>query len=611
MAPSATGKKNTSTPITDVLELPANQQIANAQNKPLGFKGNADVIQKVMNRTGTNIIASTNRSGTTTCLIQGQPADVARAKKELINGLLIKRVYSVDIPVSVRRFIIGPKGTTLRQIEEKSNTRINFARKEEEDFDENNPDDTIPLTIVGYVTDIMIAKEEIEKIVAEKRAKQTIKIDQFDAKYYPFIAGPHNSNIKKLEEEFDVKIHVPFIAIDGNNVNSSPITITGDKEKAQAAKQALEKNYVTIENTGNVVSITASKRQQKYLRGNSEIFKEVFNETGCTVELPSQDDPSENIAIRGPETQVVQALSLVMAKVKAVHISVLDLAQTYSSYGKDSLTYARYALKYLLDKRAFKGIEKEHNVQTSVPSNEELEKSVYVEFISKEEKDAVIAQLALTNTVRKLTPDRFSTIKIDAYLHQHILNTYRARIQRIEEAQQVDIIFPGEKDQDVLIVYEGDDKAAVKDALAAASAALKEIVSDSSDYVSKSLSIPVNYHDLIRGPKGTTLNAILGLNSGVTVRFGPNDTVEVRGFSKQVNHAISEINKAYQEAQDKNFAKPYSSEFSIPSNFSAHVIGKSGANINKLKEDFGVRIDFGDSDKTEEKVNGKDICSGA
>lgn len=80
-------------------------------------------------------------------------------------------MYSVDIPVSVRRFIIGPKGTTLRQIEEKSNTRINFARKEEEDFDENDPDDTIPLTIVGYVTDIMIAKEEIEKIVAEKVKK--------------------------------------------------------------------------------------------------------------------------------------------------------------------------------------------------------------------------------------------------------------------------------------------------------------------------------------------------------------------------------------------------------------------------------------------------------
>lgn len=77
-------------PITDVLELPANQQIANLPNKPLGFKGNADVIQQVMSKTGTNIIASTNRSGTTTFLIQGAPAEVARAKRELVAGLAIK-----------------------------------------------------------------------------------------------------------------------------------------------------------------------------------------------------------------------------------------------------------------------------------------------------------------------------------------------------------------------------------------------------------------------------------------------------------------------------------------------------------------------------------------
>lgn len=77
-------------PITDILELPANQQIANLPNKPLGFKSSADVIQQVMSKTGTNIIASTNRSGTTTFLIQGPSTEVARAKRELVAGLVVK-----------------------------------------------------------------------------------------------------------------------------------------------------------------------------------------------------------------------------------------------------------------------------------------------------------------------------------------------------------------------------------------------------------------------------------------------------------------------------------------------------------------------------------------
>lgn len=91
MAPASGGKKASSaTQVTDVLELPANQQISNLSSKPLGFKSSADVIQQVINKTGTNIIASTNRSGTTTFLIQGAPAEVARAKRDLVAGLVIK-----------------------------------------------------------------------------------------------------------------------------------------------------------------------------------------------------------------------------------------------------------------------------------------------------------------------------------------------------------------------------------------------------------------------------------------------------------------------------------------------------------------------------------------
>ena len=98
MAPASGGKKanGNAAQVADVLELPANQQISNMASKPLGFKSSADVIQQVINKTGTNIIASTNRSGTTTFLIQGAPNDVARAKRELVAGLVIK-VYIFEM----------------------------------------------------------------------------------------------------------------------------------------------------------------------------------------------------------------------------------------------------------------------------------------------------------------------------------------------------------------------------------------------------------------------------------------------------------------------------------------------------------------------------------
>jgi rRNA processing protein Krr1/Pno1 len=74
------------------------------------------------------------------------------------------------VPSSTRRFIIGAKGATLKQIETKSNTRVNFPRKDDEDFayNEENPDELVIVTIMGDAAGIRIAKEEIEKIVGEK-----------------------------------------------------------------------------------------------------------------------------------------------------------------------------------------------------------------------------------------------------------------------------------------------------------------------------------------------------------------------------------------------------------------------------------------------------------
>ncbi|KAI8636061.1 hypothetical protein BD408DRAFT_426750 [Parasitella parasitica] len=606
MAPASgsSKKKSGATQVTDVLGLPASQQIANMPNTPLGFNS-SNIIQKVIQETGTTIIASTNRSGTTSFVIQGSPADVARAKRELIAGLVIKITEDITVPANTRRFIIGAKGANLKQIEAKSNTRINFPRKDDEEFVHNeDSDESVSVTIVGDAQGIRIAKEEIQKIVGEKAAKQTIKIDNLDSRFYLFLAGPQNNNIKKLEEEFDVKIHIPAVIVDGNTNRVTAISITGDKEKIQLAKQALEKIYDNIANTSRTVAISIPKRQHKYLYGkNGETLKEILAESNCTVELPPFDDPSENVTIRGPEADLVKGLTVVMEKARAVHVSVLDLSESYKSSGKDALKHARSALQYLVVKNSIKKIENDHNVQVGVPQYDELKKAVNLEFVSKVEKDAALAQLAISNIVRELTPEVFGSVDIESYLHQYILSSQRAAIDRIQSTNNVTISVPNEKENSttILLIYGGDDKAAAKASLENASAALKKIAADSSDYISKTTSIPVEFHDALRGPKGTTLNAIIG-ESDAIIRFGPNEKVEVRGLSQDVNRVMTSLQKAFDAAQQVDFSKPFSAEFFIPANFSAHIIGKAGVHINKLKDDLGVKVDIGENNKSEEKL---------
>lgn len=74
------------------------------------------------------------------------------------------------MPASTRRFIIGTQGKTLKQIEAKSNVRVNFPPRSagEEEYKEGQEDEPVAVTLVGDAAGIAIAKADIDKIVAEK-----------------------------------------------------------------------------------------------------------------------------------------------------------------------------------------------------------------------------------------------------------------------------------------------------------------------------------------------------------------------------------------------------------------------------------------------------------
>ncbi|KAI9025329.1 hypothetical protein CLU79DRAFT_84816 [Phycomyces nitens] len=615
-APAATNIKKSSVPhITDILELPANQQTSNQAVKPLGFKSNADVIQQVINKTGTTIIASTNRSGTTTFLIQGAPSDTEKAKRELIAGLVVKRTTEVAVPSSTRRFIIGSKGKTLQMIEAKSGTRINIPpRKEEDELNEETDEEMVNVTIVGDAAGIKIAQAEIEAIVGDKTAKQTIKLDEFHSKYHLLLAGPHNSALKSIEESLGVSVMAPHI-VAGYEVSQEGqsykygFIVSGDKEKVQQAKQLLEDRYVSLKENTTTAKINIPKRQHKYLIGkNGSALREIFDKSGCTVELPSLDDKdSEDVVIRGPKDTIINGITAVMEKSSAVHVTILNLVNVFDDV-KNPRQHIKNVLKYLVSSGQLKKIEQEYDVEVNVPTVDENSTSAPIEFFSKSEKNGVAAYQTGYSLCKNLVPEVFATVKVEPHLYHHISARHGKQLQRIKARYSVEILVPDNEEEDILIIYEGKEGDAqetkvseAKEALEAVTAEIKKIAADSSDYISTSIKIPSKFHSAIRGPKGTTLNAILGEDSLVVVRFGGanEDDVVIRGVTNEVKRAIEELNKIQKEAVYEDFANSYSTEFEIPAMFSPHVIGKSGSNINKLKEDLGVKIDITDPNKSE------------
>ncbi|GAB5585670.1 hypothetical protein Unana1_00570 [Umbelopsis nana] len=642
-APHAPAAKKVRNIVTDTLELAREEQIANQPNKPLGFKSAAESIKQIMTKTGTTINASTSRAGTTTYLIQGKEGDVAKAKREILANLAVKLSVQLEVPSSTQRFIIGTKGATLKQIQTISSTRITIPKREKSDatpeVTENGDDeaDDVPvsITIVGDADGVRIAKAEIMKIVGEKTATQTVKLTNIDSHYYPLIAGADNKKIKALADELDVKIRIPTFSVvtlveadnesdeqSGNKADTA-IVISGDREKVQLAKQSIEKTYADLERVCGTVKFEINKRQHRFIIGKNAVnLMDILEQTGCTVELPASTDASEEVVIRGPKNKLPSAMALAFEKANSVHVQVLDLTRIHKS-ASEQKQHGQNLLRYLMYGSKLKQLESEHGVQIATPRGSISEQKPVLEFVAKEEDAVEKACSSVDDLARSLPPHYFGYATVEPHFHRHIIGRKGQNIQRLSEAHGVSIITPDEKEEssEILLVFEGksseleglDQKAKdakVKESLAAAAAELSKMAADISDFTSKTIKVPAKFHGAIIGPKRTTLNAILGTNadSQVFVKFGSaapsgdkprntdlaEDAVVIRGPIEEVNRVIQEINRVHEEAKHEDFLNSYVAECVIPAEYSAHVIGKAGSNINKLKDDLGVKIDIED-----------------
>ncbi|KAF0396830.1 kh domain containing protein [Gigaspora margarita] len=631
--------------ITEILELSACQQL---QKKEFGNKTTiTDTVKRITNKTNTQIDMSTAKiSGTTTFLIKGNIEDVMRAKRELLDILAVKSEETIQIPVSARRFILGTRGQTLQAITSRTGTRIQLPPRqenniEENEFDYDEDEEMMSVKIEGDTKGINLAKEEITAIVNERTTKRSHRITHIEHHFYPLIFGAHNQRINQISVDTGTKIHAPlYIAPaevgDNQDHPKDYIIINGERDAIKKAIDAIEEIYTTLKSTTRILNVDIPKRQHKFLIGQKgSNLQEILETTGCSLELPALFDPSEKVVVRGPQSKLASALQIVLDKANSIHVETLDIALSHKT--DKPLDHAKNILKYLCN-RSKKKIESDNNVQIIVPKGVALEKSVILEFVGKDPGNVENARKEVNEIVKNLPPSHFAIATIEPHLHRHIIGRKGQNLQRVKETYGVEIIVPDEKDEspDILIVFENRDseevptdkkkrESYVKDILEKAKLELIKAGQDASDFATQTLTIPVRFHRHIIGPKGTTLNGITGGSEApVSVKFGSsrtgaaersanaegkklvqtpmsNDIVVIKGPTEEVERVVKEINKVVEDAKHTEFMNSYTVEFTFPAQYSAHVIGKGGAHVTRLKDKLNVKIDIEGGAKGEEK----------
>ncbi|GAA5902057.1 hypothetical protein JCM6882_000178 [Rhodosporidiobolus microsporus] len=608
------------------------------QRGPRGFsnerredpKSLGDVLKEVMRRNEGVQIEASSSSKLTTFILKGRGASaeakVERAKVELLSWLEKKVTETVEVPANLRALIIGSKGRTLKTITESTGASVQVPREDESTATptENEEDKVISIAISGATTAVSSARDQILAIVRERVSKTTTSLPEIPSELWALLSVRVQPLLEKLQiAAEDVNVFFPRrsfakrgvdVVADGSGEEEKREEkvpqVSGDKEIVKRVVEGLEAELADLRATVRPVTFPLPKRQHRFLVG-SAISQQILEQTGCAVEVPPAENPSEDVVVRGPGRNTVQAMQLVLDLASATPVETLDLFTAHRG-PHDPRVYASQLARYLLVKSRLRPIALSSGTQIYLPRIAEIPnlQNAWLEIVGTAESGAqgvAQARTAIISEVRKLSPTVFSSVQIDSLVHRYLIGKKGAKVRQFEKDQLVEVIFPpaDSSNEDVLLVYTGEDAAAASAALADVGEALKAMAAEFADLTTVTLTIPSSLHGAVIGQGGTTLNAVLGEEKLAHVQFGgasgKEDDVVIRGPKDEVARVQKELERIAEDAKNEEIVNSHVVEFEIATEHVRHIVGKAGSGVNKLRDDLGVRVDFSETGKAGKK----------
>ncbi|KAK7086534.1 hypothetical protein SK128_008145 [Halocaridina rubra] len=542
--------------ITQVFRVPYEERVKIDGNNQFGESASSRICADITTKTGAHIEISSAKDQSLTFLVTGKNDAVMRAKRLVLEKFQTQARQTIKIPKEHHRFILGKKGKKLQELESITATKIQIP---------NANDNSDEIIVVGTKDSIEKATHEI-RLISDEQSKQAYEKLEIPKQYHPFISGANNEKINQLMMDNNVRINIP-----PPSVMKNEITIAGEKEGVLICKEIISKCHKEMERKCQTVSVEVRKTQHKYVIGpRGSNITEILQQTGVSVEMPSTESSSETITLRGPQDKLGQALTLVYAK-----------ANSFMQTGLEAPTWLH---KFIIGR---KGANIRHITQ-------DLPK-VHVEFTDKQggirlegppeevEKAREKLETMINEMKSKLT---FDQITVDPRFYKHIIGKSGSNINRIRNDTGV-LINISEADGNNLIRLEGSPEG-----VAQAKKELEELVAKMENEKERDIIIEQRFHRTIIGTKGDKIREIRERFNQVQISFPDageaSDIVRIRGPKDDVDQCFTYLKRLLRDLLESN----YQVKVSIYRQFHKFIIGKGGANINKIREETNTRIDL-------------------
>ncbi|KAK7472678.1 hypothetical protein VKT23_000791 [Stygiomarasmius scandens] len=600
------------TPVfTDSFTLSTGELSTTRDGKPITL---GEVMKQVMAKYKVKLEASGNqKTRQTTFHIKAESQkELDKAKRSLLALLSPEITLVINAPVSTIATIIGPKGATLKQIRDQTSVRVDIPRKETvtngtsnghaapDNDEEDEP--TVPVTLTGPQPLAHEARDLLNQIIASKTSKTTQRVRDIPPHILPFVIA-RKSLFDAAAEGGDVKLSL--------NKPEREVTVSGDREAVVRVVEAIKSFIESSRSNLTSLKMALPKRQHRLLVDKAA--QDVMSKSNCAVIVADHDDPSDEVVVWGQGAELANGVAAVMEQANSKYIHEFPLPGPIAT--------SRQMWTYMVRTQYPKTLSNAHpGVSVFIPSAAAAEKAPALNIDIVGDKplvDAVVRQVS--ELIGKLF-GATQEINVDWLVHRVIMGKNAKKLKQLHDANNVSVYFPPESDENssVLLVYDPlsasyspspDEKSRNLEEVAKE---LLKLAKDAADVKSETFEVDKRWHEAVIGEGGTTLNAIIGEDKTLSIKFGKEagdnaneNTILVRGSSADVTRAHKEILKIVENAKNDEIVNSYSTDFDIDREYVGRVVGASGSGINKLRDQLGVRVDVSDDTDDKEKESGK------
>ncbi|CRK92791.1 CLUMA_CG006242, isoform A [Clunio marinus] len=517
--------------------------------------------------------------------IEGPPDQVTDAVEQLEKTVknYIERLTFVEMEVNPNHYkhIIGKAGVNINRIKDEMDVVINIEEK----------DGTNTIRIEGSPEGVQKAQIELQDMI-QKLENEREKDAIIDHRLFRSIIGSKGARIREIREKFNQVV----ITFPNLSEKSDIVKIRGPKNDVEMCHKHLMKMVKELQESSFMLEVPIFKQFHKFIIGKGGAnIKKIRDETQTEIDLPAEGDKNEVIVITGKKENVMEARDRIQKIQNELANIVTEEIQIPPKYYNSLIGVGGKLISSIMEECG--------GVSIKFPTAESKSDKVTIRGPKDDVERAKQQLLELSN--EKQLSSFTAEVRANPKHHRFLIGKKGVSIKKIRDSTGARIIFPTSEDKDKEVITIIGKKEIVETAKAQLEAIIREV----NNNTESEMNVDPKHHKHFVAKRGEVINRISEECGGVTISF-PRSTeidstrVTLKGPKEGIEAAKQRIIEIVGDLESM-----VTIECVIPQRHHRSVMGKRGAKVQGITQEFDVQVKFPER-KNPAETNGGDLING-